>query len=278
MAIDIDFAALPELDLEAHERALVVEALRRSRSVPEAADLLRLSRFALRRRLEKFGLPTDPYRLRKSDRPQMKAAPAPEPTAPALPPGIRLPPKRTRPKAKAAVLSAALALSGCDQGRPAELPAGGIFITGAEDDAGSTSGGSTSAGSSSGEADGSGSSGDIPPVPLATSGEDASTSSTSSSSTGEASTSSSTGDASTGSTGDASTSSSSSSTGDGSSSTGDEPGTGCPCAPGIDNFCDLPPGTCPPTAPGGYCDPNGDGAYLDGDFTAGFLDWKAECG
>ena len=91
------------------------------------------------------------------------------------------------------------------------------------------------------------------------------------SSSGVGSTSTSTGgDTSSGSTGSTGGSS-------GSSSTGPEP-SGCPCAPGIDNFCDLAPNTCPPTAPGGYCDPDGDGAYMDGDFNAGFLDWKAECG
>lgn len=64
----------------------------------------------------------------------------------------------------------------------------------------------------------------------------------------------------------------------GEASTGQGPvPSGCPCAPGIDNFCDLAPGTCPPTLPGGYCDPDGDGAYFDADFNAGFLGWKAEC-
>jgi len=62
-------------------------------------------------------------------------------------------------------------------------------------------------------------------------------------------------------------------------STGPEP-SGCPCEPGIDNFCDLAPKTagCDATFPGGYCDPDGDGSYLDADFNAGFLAWKAECG
>ena len=104
-----------------------------------------------------------------------------------------------------------------------------------------------------------------------TGGEDSS-----SGSTGQGSTGATTGEASTG--GDTSSGSTGSTGGSsGSSSTGPEP-SGCPCAPGIDNFCDLAPNTCPPTAPGGYCDPDCDGAYMDGDFNAGFLDWKAECG
>lgn len=104
-----------------------------------------------------------------------------------------------------------------------------------------------------------------------TGGEDSSSGSTGQGSTG-ATTGSTGGDASTG-------SSSGEDSSGGSSSTGPAPEpTGCPCAPGIMGFCDLPPGTCGPTKPGGYCDPNGDGTYLDGDFTQGFLDWKAECG
>lgn len=104
-----------------------------------------------------------------------------------------------------------------------------------------------------------------------------------SSSTGDASTGAPDSSSGPGSTGDgpgstgADASTSTVSTGDASTGQGPAP-TGCPCAPDIDNFCDLAPGTCPPTAPGGYCDPDGDGSYLDGDFTAGWLDWKAECG
>jgi hypothetical protein len=85
-----------------------------------------------------------------------------------------------------------------------------------------------------------------------------------------------------GSSGDASSSTGSETTSTGSDestgggSTGPEP-SGCPCAPGIDNFCDLSPGACPATEPGGYCDPDGNGDYLDGDFNAGYLAWKTEC-
>lgn len=54
--LGIDYTALANLDIEAHERALCVEALRRAGSVRSAAVLLKISRFALGRRLEKFGI------------------------------------------------------------------------------------------------------------------------------------------------------------------------------------------------------------------------------
>ena len=103
-----------------------------------------------------------------------------------------------------------------------------------------------------------------------TTGDAVSTSSASSSGSGSSSSSAGDSTSSPGSTGEEST---------GSSSTGEAP-SGCPCEPGIDNFCDFPPKTpgCDATFPGGYCDPDGDGAYFDADFNAGFFDWKAKCG
>ena len=62
-----------------------------------------------------------------------------------------------------------------------------------------------------------------------------------------------------------------------SSSTG-EPAPACPCEPGADNVCDLPPGACPATMPGGYCDPDGDGAFFDGNWDLGWIEYQAKCG
>jgi hypothetical protein len=52
----------------------------------------------------------------------------------------------------------------------------------------------------------------------------------------------------------------------------------CPCAPGINSFCQLLPQTCSAVDIGGYCDPNGDGQFQDGDWTKGNLEHVAKCG
>lgn len=108
----IDYGALTDLSLDAHEVALIGEALRRTKSIREAADLLQITRFALGRRLEKFGIkperamPAKTPKTPKAEQAHAEAAaePAPAP-APAKPrteaskdPAVNLPPKRTRPK------------------------------------------------------------------------------------------------------------------------------------------------------------------------------------
>lgn len=75
--LGIDYTALANLDIEAHERALCVEALRRAGSVRSAAVLLKISRFALGRRLEKFGIEA-PDRATMPRQPRQPRAPKPE--------------------------------------------------------------------------------------------------------------------------------------------------------------------------------------------------------
>lgn len=54
---EVDFGRLHNLDIEQYERALIAEAMRRcSDNMREACKLLGISRFALARRLDKFGM------------------------------------------------------------------------------------------------------------------------------------------------------------------------------------------------------------------------------
>jgi hypothetical protein len=89
----VDYAALPELHIERHERALIIEALRRVGKEPEAADLLGVSRWALGRAMKKYGITVEKVRRE----PRAPKAPKPE-REPATAEGIRLPPKRQRRK------------------------------------------------------------------------------------------------------------------------------------------------------------------------------------
>lgn len=54
--IGVDYSSVTVLDLDVHERALILEALRRRPTVRAAAPLLNLSRFALGRRMRALGI------------------------------------------------------------------------------------------------------------------------------------------------------------------------------------------------------------------------------
>lgn len=73
---EIDYTKLADLDIERMEVELIKEALRRAPKPEEAARLLGISRFALGRRLDKFGI--RPERRKRPRKTQAEGGPVGE--------------------------------------------------------------------------------------------------------------------------------------------------------------------------------------------------------
>lgn len=79
---ELDLSAVGDLDMELIERAVIAEGLRRAGSVAAASRLLKISRFALGRRMRKLGIPVPDPGPRPKSQGGKKRGRKPKVTAP----------------------------------------------------------------------------------------------------------------------------------------------------------------------------------------------------